>query len=594
MSTVSSWRNQADEQALTGEVSLDEPWPLVEKFNGLVRESGTKHEKRAFDYISRRLKKHRVPHTTYNPTLLISVPRRARLEVLAPERRTVAAKTPAMSLSTGGRWKRAQVVYVSTHHMGHIRGLFEGVGREMPEVAGKIVLTEGYASPGKVADFTKAGAVGAIFISPGERIHEGICTTIWGSPDLDSIERKPSIPVVSVSKSDGAWLRDLAQGGGVRARLSTKLDEGWVQCPVLVAEIPGKTVPEEFVLVHGHLDGWHQGIGDNATGNATLLEMARVLWKHRNKLDRTVRIAWWSGHSQGRYAGSVWYADEFGLDIDANCVAHLNCDSTGCRWASVYEDVFWMSEAEGIGKAVIGDVTGLPAEGGRPLRAGDCSFSNIGVSTFYMLSSTMPKPLLEEKGYYPVGGCGANIAWHTEDDTIEIADQDNLLRDTKVYTVAAYRAANAPLHPLDFRSLADELAATLRAYGEAAGSAFDLTLPLDEAKALRADLDRWYSEREALSGRPASDAAVRAANATLRKLARVLVPINYTRAGRFRHDPAVDVPPLPDLVQAKAIGGLEPGSDRYHLTQTHLVRGRNRVTAALRQARELAGGSAAQ
>ena len=36
-------------------------------------------------------------------------------------------------------------------------------------------------------------------------------------------------------------------------------------------------------------------------------------------------------------------------------------------------------------------------------------------------------------GYYPVGGCGANIAWHTENDTLEIADKDNLMRDLRVY-----------------------------------------------------------------------------------------------------------------------------------------------------------------
>ncbi|MDI6773602.1 MAG: peptidase M28, partial [bacterium] len=183
MSAVGNWRNDTDEQLLVSEVSLDEPWSLVETYAGLVRESGTKQEKRAFAHLSKRLKKHGVPHTIHTPTLLISVPRRARLEILAPERRLVTAKTPSMSLSTGGRWKRGQVAYVPTHHMGHIRGLFEGVGREIPEIAGKVVLTEGYASPGKVADFTKGGAIGAIFISPGDRIHEGICTTIWGSPD---------------------------------------------------------------------------------------------------------------------------------------------------------------------------------------------------------------------------------------------------------------------------------------------------------------------------------------------------------------------------------------------------------------------------
>jgi N-acetylated-alpha-linked acidic dipeptidase len=590
MTTVSTWRNEADEQALVAEVSLDEPWALVETYTGLVRESGTKQERRAFDYLSRRLKAHGVPHTVHTPTLLISVPRKARLEVLTPERRVLTAKTPSMSLSTGGRWKRAEIVYLPTAQMGEIRGLFEGVGREATGIAGKFVLTEGYASPGKVADFMKGGAAGAIFISPGERIHEGICTTIWGSPDLDSYERKPTIPVVSVNKSDGAWLRALVQAGGVKARLSTKLDEGWVTCPVLVAEIPGSEAPDEFVLLHGHVDGWHQGIGDNATGDATMLEVARILWKHRQRLARTVRIAWWPGHSQGRYAGSVWFADTFGLDLDAHCVAHINCDSPGCRWATAYEDVFWMSEAEGIGKAVIRDVTGQEARGGRPLRAGDKSFSNIGVSTFYMLSSNIPAAVIKEKGYYPVGGCGMNIAWHTEDDTIEIADRDNLLRDMKVYLVATYRTANATLHPLDFTALADELASTLQRYHDATKGEIDLSEAIAEARGLRVDLERWYLDRAALLGRPASDPTVRAANATLRRLSRVLVQINYTRAGRFRHDPAVDVPPLPDLAPAKTWASLEPGSHLHHVTRTHLVRGRNRVIGALRDARALLAG----
>ncbi len=587
MASVSTWRNAADEERLVSDVTLDEPWALVEAYTKLVRESGTKHERRSFEYLSKRLKKHGVPHTVHTPTLFISVPRKARLEVLTPQSRVLVAKTPSMSLSTGGRWKRGAMVYLPTGQMGEIRGLFEGLGEVTADLAGKIVLTEGYASPGKVHDFIKLGAIGAIFISPGERIHEGICTTIWGSPDLDSWDRKPTIPVVSVSKTDGAWLRTLAQPGTAKVRLSTKLDEGWVECPVCVVEIPGAQAPEEFVLVHGHVDGWHEGIGDNATGDATLLEVARLLWKHRDRLARTVRIAWWPGHSTGRYAGSVWFADTFGLDIEDNCVAHINCDSPGCRWATVFDDVFWMGETEGIGKAVIRDLTGQEAQGGRPLRAGDCSFNNIGVSTFYMLSSTMPKALLKEKGYYPVGGCGANIAWHTEDDTIEIADRDNLLRDIKVYLVAAYRTANATLHPLDFTALADELERTLKAYQDNAGGAFDLSGPLAEVDALRATLRQWYLDRAALLGRSPADPSVRAANATLRRLARILVRINYSRQGRFRHDPAVDVPPLPDLAPIKTLAGLQPGTDRYYITVNHLVRGRNRVTAALRDARAL-------
>jgi len=575
------------EAIITSAVSLDAPWALVEKFSTLVRDSGGKAERRAVDYIMKQLSKWGVPHTLHEPELLISIPKKARLEVITPEARALTAKTPSMSLSTDGRFKRGSLVYVPAQGVGGIIGIFEGLGEIAQDVSGKVVLAEGYPSPGKVIEFQEKGAVGAIFISPGERIHEGICTSIWGSPDLDTIRRKPQIPVVAINKTEGSWLRALAQAGPVKVKFSTKLDEGWRPIPVLVAEIRGSEEQNKFVLLHGHIDSWHEGIGDNATGDATLLEVARVLWKHRDALRRSVRIAWWSGHSHGRYAGSSWYADTYALDIDENAIAHINCDSPGCRWASVFEDVFWMSEAEGIGKAVIKDVTGQEAGGGRPLRAGDKSFSNIGVSTFYMLSSTMPQPLVKEKGYYPVGGCGANIAWHTEDDTMEIADRDNLLRDMKVYAAATFRTANSTIHPLDFRATAREFAQTLARYQDAAGTHVDFTPVKNEVEALEDDLERFYDAANALMQKPVTDPQVRRANEIQRRLARVLVSINYSRAGRFRHDPAVNVPALPDLEPALKFASLPVGSEAYRITQIHLTRGQNRVIGALREARRI-------
>jgi hypothetical protein len=63
--------------------------------------------------------------------------------------------------------------------------------------------------------------------------------------------------------------------------------------------------------LHGHYDSWDVGVGDNATGDAAMLEIACALWTHRDKLRSAAsRIAWWPGHSTGRFAGSTWYADE--------------------------------------------------------------------------------------------------------------------------------------------------------------------------------------------------------------------------------------------------------------------------------------------
>src|SRR5262249_48863228 len=231
-------------------------------------------------------------------------------------------------------------------------------------------------------------------------------------------------------------------------------------------------------------------------------ELARVFGRHRDRLKRTLRIAWWSGHSHGRYAGSTWYADELGLDIDEHCVAHVNCDSPGCRWATEYRDVMWMREAMPMAQAAIRDVTGRDSEGARVLRAGDVSFNNIGVTTFFMLSSTMPEQLRQEKGYYHVGGCGGNIAWHTEDDTLEIADRENLLRDIRVYAAATARVLNAPVLPYDFRPVGDELRQTLEEYQRAAAGQFDLGPAIEAAEGLRSALDQFQRRVESLEGRP--------------------------------------------------------------------------------------------
>ncbi|HEX4841985.1 MAG TPA: peptidase M28, partial [bacterium] len=99
MGSFAAWKD-LHEQTVTDAVSLDAPWALVEHFSTLVRDSGSKAERRGVDYIMKRLASWGVPHALHEPELLISLPRRARLEVLAPERRPLTAKTPAMSQST--------------------------------------------------------------------------------------------------------------------------------------------------------------------------------------------------------------------------------------------------------------------------------------------------------------------------------------------------------------------------------------------------------------------------------------------------------------------------------------------------------------
>jgi hypothetical protein len=123
-----------------------------------------------------------IPHRLYEPEAFISIPLAAHVRV---GEGTYRAKTPAMSVSPDGQEITAELVYMPSHRGETTGDVFStGVDLAETDVRGKIVLTEGMASPGKVTDVMAAGALAGIFINPGEAIHEGICTTIWGTPDL--------------------------------------------------------------------------------------------------------------------------------------------------------------------------------------------------------------------------------------------------------------------------------------------------------------------------------------------------------------------------------------------------------------------------
>lgn len=576
-----AWRDAPLEQELMEQVRLDDGWELIERFTTLVRESGSDDERTAAAWIADRLASLGVQHRVHEPELFLSVPTSARLELMEDGETTLSASTPAFSISTPQEGVRGQVVHVPSGYATSTVDVFDaGDAGPAPDVTGKIAVTEGFANPGKVRRMHELGAIGVICINPGDYVHEGICTPIWGAPDARNAHEQPQLPVVAINRPDGDRLLALAQRGG-EVTLHTELDERWTRCPLVEATVPGTDGSDEFVLLHGHIDSWFVGIGDNATGNATMLEIARVLHENRGRLRRTVKIAWWPGHSTGRYAGSTWYADRFGLELNEHCVAHVNCDSPGCRDATSYENVMWMAEADAVARGAIRDATGQEATHARPFRAGDISFNNLGLSTFFMLSSEIPAEELEARGYYPVGGCGMNIEWHTPHDTLDVADREILQKDIKVYLLGVLRAANAPLSPFDYRRTVAEIRDVVAGYARDAAGEADFG-PVERALGdVLARLEAFYGS-DVDGGRRAA-----AFNATQRRIGRRLVSLNYSQAGRFRQDPALQVPAVPELASARELPTTHDGH-RRRVLRTELARARNHVTYELREvAREL-------
>jgi hypothetical protein len=81
----------------------------------------------------------------------------------------------------------------------------------------------------------------------------------------------------------------------------------------VIAELPGNAKKDEIVMVGGHFDSWHYGTGatDNAAGSAIAMEVLRVLKTLNLNLDRTVRLALWSGEEQGLLGSRAYVKEHF-------------------------------------------------------------------------------------------------------------------------------------------------------------------------------------------------------------------------------------------------------------------------------------------
>ena len=81
----------------------------------------------------------------------------------------------------------------------------------------------------------------------------------------------------------------------------------------VVGEIPGTDKADEVVMLGGHLDCWHAATGaaDNGCGVTSMMEAMRILKATGVKLRRTVRIGLWGGEEQGLLGSREYVSSHF-------------------------------------------------------------------------------------------------------------------------------------------------------------------------------------------------------------------------------------------------------------------------------------------
>ena len=314
-----------------------------------------------------------------------------------------------------------------------------------------------------------------------------------------------------------------------------------------------------------------------------MIEVARILSARSDQLFRGLRLAFFPGHSQGTYAGSTWYADNHWEELHDRCLLQITVDSTGARGATVYRATV-MPETEALGVDAIRDAIGVTPDS-RPISRmhGDQSFWGCGVPSVYITLSAVPPELAVNK----VKGqplSGTPWYWHTPDDTIDKIDPEVLRLDTRVYLLAAFRAAGRPLVPLRYQPPAAAIRQAAESYHRAAPG-IGLGVVVERARRLEALLGEVDQALAPLGrGGGLAPARARSLASKLQAIERELVVLNFTAQGPFEQDPDLVQPPLPLLARAAELGRTQPVADHARYLTTELVRGRNRVAHHLREA----------
>jgi carboxypeptidase Q len=111
------------------------------------------------------------------------------------------------------------------------------------------------------------------------------------------------VPMAFLTHEDYDLIWRLSQSGPVtlKANLQNTFSAKPVPASITVAEITGSELPDERVIVGGHLDSWDLGQGalDNGTGAMAVVEAARALKSLGWKPKRTITFVLFTGEEQG-------------------------------------------------------------------------------------------------------------------------------------------------------------------------------------------------------------------------------------------------------------------------------------------------------
>ncbi|MCX7786479.1 MAG: M28 family peptidase [Spirochaetes bacterium] len=555
------------------------------------RLAGSRGEEEAVQYIQEVFEQKGIWYRIKRYPVLLSNPIRAELRVFCNgKKQQIPAKTRSFSGETKEGPKRGILRWIDPGSLVSDTILFQLIERRLErDLEGCIPCTP-ILNPIQVLQLEKRGAVASLQIWQGkeELIHEGINNPIWGTPNPEQLRYYTNLPILVICQKHGEELKSLwNMGSRLEGEIYTRVETGWYSIPQLEAEVGPKGEKLPFVLIGSHLDSWYQGATDNGTGNAIVLSILETLQEWAQDLRFPVKAVFWSGHSNGRYAGSAAYARDNFQDLWNRCIGYINLDMPGLRGASDYSRLASGPELVDAAKDIVYEITGQKGSYVRPVRGWDQSFQNIGVSPFFVWASTLPPG-------HPDSTANTFMSywWHTEEDLLPYHDPEVLLQDGKIYLLAAYRLASYPETLFKPDRLIEEIDSRLKSFDWGEFPSVLQSSLLKEWQDFRAGYKKYCSHwigSEQRKHRPQQQDSSHQFLRLLRSV-KLLNRLYYTEKDSYTQDFALEQEALPGLSRISSLHDPRLSDEERELLRHYLIQQLNRFIDTLdRTATELAG-----
>lgn len=269
------------------------------------RVAGMAGERQAAEYLAAQLRQYGYPVELHSFQFPFFEARSVQVQVLGATPRAVVAQALLLTTPTPSAGIEGDVVAV---------GLGRPEDYEGRRVTGAIVLVERgvITFREKTTNASTRGAAAIVVYNNQAGIVAG------------TLQQRSEIPAVAISQDDGRQLLEVAQRGGLRLRVMVDAVHETRTTVNVVGTKRGTARPDEIVVVGGHYDSVPRspGANDNASGTASVLEVARVLASIPTP--RTVQFVLFAAEELGLF-GSAAFAAERRQGI----VAMVNLDMVG-------------------------------------------------------------------------------------------------------------------------------------------------------------------------------------------------------------------------------------------------------------------------